>query len=184
MSRYFLIGTNRLFTSAPVIMNWFDKIDIKSINIEHSNRLPNRLVLPIKSNAETVFPDVIAKPFFLVSQKVHDVILMYQPKTVFKEIILLDSINGLVGQYFLPILKEYDCLSDKSEINLDRSVVAKAILKEELLPEDAIFKIGSLSNLYIVVRLDFMESVLRRGVRGIELSVAELDLSSDGGDYE
>lgn len=184
MSRYFLIRTNKLFISAPVVINWFDKIDINLINVEQSYRLPNRKVLSIKSNAETVFPDVISKPFFLVSKKVHDVILMYQPKTVFKEIILLDRINGLAGQYFLPILKEYDCLSDKSEINLNRSVVAKPILKKELIPEDVIFKIGGLSNSYIVVRLDFIESVLRRGARGIELSVAELESCRNGEDYE
>ena len=38
-------------------------------------------------NPDTVFTDVLSFPFFLVTQLGKDVICLYEPKTIFKELV-------------------------------------------------------------------------------------------------
>jgi len=167
--KYFLLETNKLYDTAPDIVDWYGKIDVRNIKTGSSHLLPKRLLLSIAPNPDTVFTDVICHPFLLVSSMVRDTIKLYEPNMVFKEIILLDGANELSSVYYLPILPEVDCLSGESELNLDRSVIKKAVISLPAVGDNSIFKIAGVTGNYIVVRLDLAESILRREARGIGL---------------
>lgn len=167
--KYFLLKTDDKFDMAPDIMNWYSVINPKFIRRELSHNLPRREVLLIRENTDTVFTDVIHRPFFLVTTLVRDVIKMYEPATIFKEFVLLDRVNAKSEIYYIPILEYCDCLSPQSELSRDRSVIKKAVIDASKIQDRNIFYFEGVGSLYAVANLDFVESILRRGARGVGL---------------
>ena len=153
--KYFLLHTDPQYTTAPDLLDWRDKIDPRYIRKGRSYRLPQRELLLIRENPDTVFTDVLSFPFFLVTQLGKDVICLYEPKTIFKELVLLDRANQAAEVYHLPILDAVDCLAEK-------------------LGKQALFFLDGLKNTYVAARLDLVESLLKRGARGIGLTPLEI----------
>lgn len=169
--RFFLIHTDPLYTNAPDLVAWQDKVSKRFVRQGFSYNIPKREIYFIRPNTNTVFTDIVSFPFFIVRQQIRDVIKMYEPKLVYKEFVLLDKVNKLSEVYYLPILKEIHCLSEKSELTIDRSVIKHGIINEKLLCSDeSIFFIGGMKNTYVAARLDIVESLLRRGAFGIGLT--------------
>ncbi len=50
-----------------------------------------------------------------------------------------------------------------------QKVEEKIILKREKIKEKAIFKVGGIKERYIIARMDLVESILKREVKGINL---------------
>lgn len=174
MIRHFFIHTNPEYINSPDIINWFDLIDKKNISLENAHKLPNRELLYVKSNPNLIFTDVISFPFFIVSTKVKNVIKLYEPTVLFKQLVLLDAENEQCSLYHLPILPQVECLSEKSILTLDRSKIIKAAIDHRLLPDTSIFKLAGVKDEYIVARLDIVESMLRRQVEGVGLTPIEI----------
>ena len=84
--------------------------------------------------------------------------------------VLLDYSRGISKLYYLPILQEIECLSEKSELMPNRYGIVKAVLDLNKVGEHSIFKIGGVFDDYYVVRLDVAESFLRREAVGISLT--------------
>lgn len=174
--RYFLLKTDPMYSSAPKIMDWYNKVNPKHIHKGASYPIPKRQIIHVESNLNTFFTDIVSSPLFLVSQIVRDTIKMYEPQIIFKEIVLLDRENKLTQLYFLPVFEELRCLANESELSLDRSIIKKAVLQEKAIAGNHIFRIEDVSSTYIVADMDFVESVLRRGAKGISLT--ELEVST------
>ena len=79
-----------------------------------------------------------------------------------------------MNTYHLPLLPIINCLTEKSKFNLDRSYIEYAELDLEKVKHNNIFYIGDSTGNYTVVRLDVLESMLKRGARGLHIS--ELDV--------
>lgn len=173
--KYFLLDTDPAYMDSLDIINWYGKIDVRNIRYDKAHLLPSRMLLYMRGYERTVFTDIVSKPFFLVSEMVKDVIRMYQPETIFKEIILLDAEHEKSQRYFLPIFRELKCLSEKSTLNLDRSVIKRAILSKRKLEDRSVFRIGDVKGTYIAARLDFVESILKREAAGVRLTPLEVE---------
>lgn len=172
--KYFFISLDKLYTDAPAIENWSDIIDIRNIEMEKSHILSDRISLPIRSNLHTTFTDIISFPFLLVTEEFQKMIKLYEPLTPFKEVILLDGKNKLSELYYMPILERIDCLTADSVYNLDKSVIKRGVIDPAKTKDKAIFWLDGVNGTYTVVRLDLIESVLRRAGRGIALKELEL----------
>lgn len=98
------------------------------------------------------------------------VVEMYEPRTVWRETVLLDRKNEKVSQYFLPIFEEVDCLAENAVFNLNHSLLKEIVLDGKKLRGHAIFRIAGVEKAYIVGNLDVVESMLKRGLRGIGLT--------------
>lgn len=172
--KYFLIEEDDRIINSPRVIGWHNKIDIRNIHPGSAGRLPGRELLFIKENPETIFTDIISNPFFLVSEKVKKVIQMYEPKTIIKELVLLDSKYEKVERYFLPVFEELDCLAKESILNLDHNEIKKAVLIQERLEGHAIFRIAGVGMQYIVGNLEIVESFLKREVIGMSLKELQI----------
>ena len=95
---------------------------------------------------------------------------MYEPRTVWRETVLLDRENEKVSRYFLPFFEEVDCLSKHTVFNLNRSLLKEIVLDGKKVRGHAIFRIAGVEKAYIVGNLDVVESMLKRGLRGIGLT--------------
>ena len=161
--KYFLLETDKKISQLPQIVQLHDKIDVRDIHRESAYKIAHRQLL-------TVNPDVISTPVFLLSQGAKGVVEMYEPWTVWRETVLLDRENEKVSRYFLPFFEEVDCLSKHAVFNLNRSLLKEIVLDGKKLRGHAIFRIAGVEKAYIVGNLDVVESMLKRGLRGIGLT--------------
>ena len=104
-----------------------------------------------------------------------EMVMMYQPGTLHKGIKLWNRNSGVNEAYFLPVLDELDCMSDKTQYNSVGNRIIRLVLDKEKIGEKAVFKIKGYASNDIVGRLDFVESILRRNVRGIRLAEVEVE---------
>ena len=167
--RYFLLKTDSRYDTSPVIEDWYPTIDVRLIHKDTGHKLPKRELLFVRPNSDIVFTDIVDSPFFLGTKMVRDVIKMYEPTTRFREIILLDRQNAQSEVYYLPLLEHCDCLTQESELSRGRDTLITAVLDPKKIEDKSIFYLGGVSKLYVVARLDLVESLLRRKARGIGL---------------
>lgn len=176
--KYFLLKTDPRFEPAPEVIDWFRRVDRRDIRLGRSYKIEDRQLFFIKAHPDTVFPDVLSFPFFMVTERLRDVIQMYEPRTIFKEIVLLDQAHANMGVYYLPVLEYVDCLAPASRLTRDRSTVLEAVMDGDTAGDRSIFYLGGVGNLYTVARLDIVESFLRRAAAGIGLTEIMTEVAS------
>lgn len=168
--KYFLLETDKKISQIPQIVRLHDKIDVRDIHQESAYKIAHRQLLTVKGDVDTFYPDIISNPVFLMSQGAKRVVEMYEPRTVWRETVLLDRESEKVSRYFLPIFEEVDCLAENAVFNLNHSLLKEIVLDGKKLLEHAIFRIAGVEKVYIVGNLDIVESMLKRGLRGIGLT--------------
>ena len=99
-----------------------------------------------------------------------EVVRLYQPHTIFKRIILLDTENARRECYHLPILPRIQCLTEESRWTRDRSVLLEGVMDTKKVEDLSIFYLAEPQGSHAVVRLDILESMLKRGARGIGMT--------------
>lgn len=161
--RYFLINEDKKLTERPQLLNWYQKIPEQYLTWGTYHKVPEKTVLYVKENSKLYFPDIMTFPFLMINKKLKSVLDLYEPNMGYRQVILIDKKHEYAAQYFLPHLQKFDCISDKSVFNTDHSYLVKPVLNEENLKDKCIFELAGVKNRHIITRLDFLESVLRRG---------------------
>lgn len=126
--KFFFIKENKNITNLPQIINWNKVINPTYLKYGEYYNIPKRNLINIKSDKNVIFPDLLFHPFFMISKNVKEVLDMFEPNQVYKEIILLDGKNELMQLYYLPVLREYNCMAEGTEYNLDKSIIKHGIL--------------------------------------------------------
>lgn len=173
--KYYIIKQDKDYTDAPVITNWFGKIDADSIRPGKYKNLKEMYSLQVRENKELYPVDLITEPFPAVSAMVEHCIRTYEPNIGYSRLYLSEKTTGHVEEYFIPYLAEVDCLAQTSIVNRNRTVIEKPVIDLNKTDRDKyIFLIGDMNSRHIVAREEFIESILRRGARGISLIPVEL----------
>lgn len=171
--KYFLIETDDK-NKVPYGINKNRGIDIRLLSREKFNMLPMWNVVEMNFPEEGFWPDVICSPFLLLSEDCIKTAMMYQPNIIYKGIKLWDKNSGINATYFLTVLDELECMSDKTQYNSMGNRILKLVLDRRKIDVNAVFKVKGLSGNSIVGRLDFVESILKRDVRGIRLTPLDI----------
>ncbi len=166
---YFLLEADKR-NNIPYSINKNRVIDIRHVNRENAYRIPNCSIVEMEVPWEVYFPGILSEPIFMVNEQCATVIEMYQPETIFKTIYLLESETGMNETYFMPILESIECLADESKVSRGGKGLLEIVLKKELISSKAIFRIAGFDHPYVIGRLDFVESILRRKVEGLKLT--------------
>ncbi|MFI3212248.1 MAG: hypothetical protein R3Y24_02805 [Eubacteriales bacterium] len=175
---YYLLESDPLYKEMPYIKSLSKDFDLNNIRSAQSHKLPDISIAYIYENPDTNFIDIVSSPFLLCSDLCMKVIKIYEPYIISKKISLLDTTNKIMRTYDLPILPRLNCLTENSEFNLDKSVIKYAELDLIKVKHHSIFHIADAKNMYTVIRLDMLESMLKRGAKG--LSITKLDTRSGG----
>lgn len=170
---YYLLETEK-GNAIPYSINKNRAIDIRYINQDSSYKIPNCSVVEMEVPGEVFFPGVISAPMFMVDREFAEVIEMYVPETIFKTVYLLNKESGMNATYFLPILEEIACLSSETEKSRGGTELRRIVLKKDMITSKPIFRIAGFSHSYVIGRMDLIESVLRRGIKGI--GIVEIDI--------
>ena len=167
--RYYLLNWEETGNPVPRIRNWMERLDYQAVQRRELAKLPERTILFLEENQHTLFSDVIEKPFLLVSK-------MYEVPVRGKEMVLLDGVNGFAEIYYMPVYPQYHCLSEETVFNNDYSVIQELILdKEKIKYVPPVFEVAEVEKDYLICRLDFIESILRRGAKGIKLAELKVE---------
>lgn len=162
--KYFFIKQDAKLVHAPQIVNWYQKINVEDIKPGGYYKIPNRVVLSVQGDKDTIFPEVLFHPFFMISKKIRDILKLYEPALKYREIVLLDAKNNRAEVYFLPFLEEIDAIvKEKTVYGQFHAFIERGVISKKAVGENSIFFIRHNNDKYIVVRLDLLESMLRRG---------------------
>ena len=171
---YFLLKQDEDYINAPVLMDVFNKLDVRNINLLKAHKIDDILIFNTKCDEETEFLDILDRNLFLISEKMKKIIEKYVPEILFKTVPLIDLKYKKQENYYMPIFEDIECLSEKAELNLNKTVVKKIILDKEKIKGKKIFRIKESSKALVVVRLDVAESLLRREFKGMCLQRLEI----------
>jgi hypothetical protein len=171
---YFLLKQDEEYTNAPMLTDVFYRLDVRNINLLNAHKIDDILIFNVKCNENTEFLDILDRNLFLISEEMKKIIEIYDPGILFKTIPIIDLQHKKQGNYYMPIFEEIECLSERAELNLNKTVVKKIILDKEKIKGKKIFKIKESSKTLVVVRLDVAESLLRREFKGMCLQRLEI----------
>lgn len=175
LEKYYLIETNSLCTQIPRIIDWNESIRNDFINRELCSKLEDISIVYVeRQSGDIVYPDMLDTNAFMLSELAYLVLRIYERAIVTKQVCLLEEGTKNIKRYYLPILEEVDCLSEESTFIRGRQI-DKGILIKEAIPDLAIFSLGGdIDGSRVVARMDFVESLLKRGAKGVSLKELEV----------
>ena len=149
---YFYIKENfentrgiRIYTSKDIPRN------IDALN-ERFYEMPREFVLEIEKTKEFIFPDLMMNVYPLISERFREVLLLFDIEIFVKRVVLIDKESREIQSYYL--------LYTENLLNTDFNNFFRVVREEN-------------ENIRFIVNLDFAESLIRRGVKGIEFAEAE-----------
>lgn len=149
---YFYIKENfentrdiRIYTSDDIPRN------IETLN-ERFYELPKELILEIEKTDAFIFPDLMMNTYPLISEKFREVLLLFDIEVFIKRVLLIDKNSRAIKSYYL--------LYTDNLLTADFNKSFKAVRDKD-------------EKIKFIVSLDFAESLIRRGVRGIEFIEVE-----------
>ena len=149
---YFYIKENfentrgiRIYTSKDIPSN------IDALN-ERFYEMPREFVLEIEKTKDFIFPDLMMNVYPLISERFREVLLLFDIEIFVKRVVLIDKESREIQSYYL--------LYTKNLLNTDFNNFFKAVREED-------------EKISFIVNLDFAESLIRRGVKGIEFVEVE-----------
>ena len=174
---YYLLVQQPGLYPLPRTINWNKKIDkiFLTEGISYKQEMISDVLIERADLIEIIYPDILFIDFIpLFSDRAMEVLRMYEPAMVIKQVNLVEEGVESMHSYYIPILKEVDCLSDKTVFWRGRQI-DKGVLIKDRIPDLSLFKIGGeIDRERTVVRADFAESFLKRRLRGISLKKMEI----------
>ena len=171
--KYFFIQKDGHYGGMPAIQHIpTTRIPTAHLRDKAYHLFPDITTLPIYEGSAIDFVDILSSPFLLVSELCFDVIKMYHPYTRSKKMVLMNKDTNKV--YHLPLIPRISCLTENSKLNIDKSYIECAELEYEKVKRHELFYIGDSTSNYAVIRLDMLESMLKRGARGF--GIKEVDV--------
>lgn len=110
-------------------------------------------IYEMTTREETFIPDVITSPFCMVSKEIFRLIMLYIPDIEGEYISFVESGKRKSITYVVPILEE----------------IREKELNETDISEKVLFYVIGLSSRYLIVRMDLLESILRRKILGLKV---------------
>ena len=163
-AEYFLIKPNPVYTDAPMPANLHSTLNTNDFYQDRPTEIPPRCVVELTHNPHVDFTDFVYRSIPLFSGRATDIIDLFMPSYIKKEIIFFDQKSAGDQMYrllFLPRVHSAVPLFEQGEISV-----------WQLEVDDALPMFYALHNneCKVVVRLDLLESLLRNGCRGFTAS--------------
>ena len=174
--RYFLIGTEESYEPVPLMIDVRKSIKEEYLEEGESYKQAGISLVNIRNSFDEhdKYPDIMDRGIFMLSDEAYEIFNLYEPATVIKRVLLMEENSNEVYEYIIPILKRIDCLSDRTTFIRGR-YIDKGILIGKNIPDVALFKIPNVDGMCTVARIDFVESLLKRGMKGICLQTLEIE---------
>lgn len=171
--KYFYVENDSKYMY-PMCQKWYGILDPKHLEKKKFYELPKHLFFFVDENMQMEFTDFILSPCFMVTERVRRVIALYDTSVKYKRVILFDKREKMSKAYYIVFLQEIDCIIESDR--LERNKIGEIKIEERKITNRTIFKLCYRNKIFIIVRLDLIESILRRNAVGIGLSEAKITL--------
>lgn len=172
---YYLMSQDMQAHEVPRIIDWYGKMDMKSIEQHNFENLPQVTVLEAKMAPNISFHELVFQPILLLPKEAARLLQLFEPWIETRDIVLVSQKKDVNHRYVFPLLQESDCLSKKSYLNRDRTIIEKGILVKDKIPNSVMFMPQNVSSRNIIVREDFVECLLQENFFGFKLIQLEID---------
>ncbi len=166
---YYIITVDQNYVP-PSPVGWYGHLDRKTVSSGKAHNISRFSLFSVERHMQMVFTDVITFPCFMVSEMVRDVIKKYDPFIRFSRVIFYDKERKQSMAYYIPFLYRSDQLK-KDEAG--KSMVERSEIKNRIIME-----LTDHAKSCVIMRLDLLESILRRGAVGI--GVREIQIREGG----
>ena len=168
--KYYLVTVDPNYI-APVPVGWYGKIDRKTWKNKKTYQMPKHLIFQTEKHMQMVFTDIVTFPCFMVRKMVRDTIALYNPFIKFVRIILYDKGRKESMAYYMPFMKTIEHVETNCK---NRYMINEIVLEREKLMDEAIIEVMSKDKTHIIMRMDLVESILRRNAIGIGLKEIQI----------
>ncbi len=166
--KYFEISVDKNYVP-PTPIEWWGIIDKKTLSQKSAFQMPKHLLFQVEDHMQMVFTDIITFPCCLVSQTVMDVIKMYDGDISFVRIVLFDQGRKRSKIYYLPFLDTVEYR--KEDVNTETAILS---FNKQFVEKKVVMKTEKDGKTAIIMRMDLVESILRRETIGIGLKEVQL----------
>lgn len=174
--KYYLMRQDTKAQEVPHVINWFKEINVEAMETERYGELPKITVLETTTAPNTQYKELVLNPFLLLPKEAGVILKAFEPWMEFKTVVLWDSTKKKNHKYVFPLLQRYDCLSEESILNRDKTVLEKGVLRKGDIPDQVLFMPAGVKSKMVIVREDFVEALLQNGFLGyrlVELEIGE-----------
>lgn len=160
------------------INNCFRFRDIESttrgeFNIEEFEQIQEMSVLFTLGDKDSIYPDVVDTPIFMVSDTLKKLLSMYDSKVLYRRVMLNQLKEGIQKKYWILLSDKLNCL-DVSTEHYSNGWDKRIVLNREMIGQRRIFKVNGVHTPRVFVNLEVSESILRRQFEGIVLRPVEV----------
>lgn len=140
---------------------------------EEFNQIQDISVLFTLGDKDSVYPDVVDAPVFLVSDALKKLLSAYDPEVMYRRIALNQVKERMQKKYWLLLTEKIDCLDECSEQHAN-GWDKRIVLNRERIGRRRVFKVNGIRVPRVFVNLEVSESILRREFKGIVLRPVEV----------
>lgn len=172
--KYFILKLNKTCSYVPQLKEFEHNTDLMNAAQNKANflKLPEHMIVPVKTTEQTVWADILTSPVFLLSKKVKDLIEIYDDTLFSKDMIFLDQKNLKSKTYYMIGF-------EKVKGNVTHGIVkGRELINIQLEPSRKInhwtniFQVEFNKTIYTIINLDLAESLMRRKAEGVGLDEA------------
>jgi len=164
-------------THAFKMLNWANTIENTNQFSQLRMSKQETRVMFVENDIYNEYPDFIERPFHLIGDKLKRVMNLYQPNAYFEAVVMVEQQRAKQTVYHLMIVPEMDCASELSTRHFGK--ISELILDVKKIGNQRIFRVEGDHRL--IVRLDVVESILRRIPYGIVFEEVKLEVEEGGG---
>ena len=159
----------------PDILNYSEVINYRAFRENQPYRINKRNICIVKN--PTDFGDILLTPFPLFSEMAKEALDLFLWECEYKEYDFLSHDRSESFHYYLPFFRRIS--GGYEEFTSPEGVKGVSVTLKEAIPEDIpIVYVDTNAELLMIVRLDLIESLLRRGVCSVQMMRANIKVGS------
>lgn len=163
--RYFTISQSEKLRNVISIWGFHERSRI-NFTRQELEQVKDVMIFYFEGSEESIFPDLITFPVYLISAKMKKIIESYEAGVIFKPCILINLENRIQKTYYLLSLDPVDCISNETTY-YHNGWIERLVIDSRRAQSKWIFQISTAGNDYLIAAMDVTESMLRRNPQGI-----------------
>lgn len=174
---YFRVSVDSNYV-APMPLGWYGILDQKSLREKKAYQMQKHFLFYVENHMQMVVTDLITFPCFLVSKMVKEIINCYDPYIKFTRIVLYDRQKKQSMAYYLPFLSRLKVREEGKEKGKEEEKEQKKVIliEKKQWNHPVIWEGITTTHSSLLMRMDLLESILRRGAVGIGAEEATIKI--------
>lgn len=166
--KFYLFEKPEWFTGDMDILDFHKSINMQDFMNDRMHRIPAMLFMQIKHREYVEYPGILLEPIPLFEEKLWQSILQFMEKPIHTHFLLMDEKTRHTRNYYCPDFRRIKG-SVKITGEPGERQTAQLVLEEERVKDIPAFYLQDGRRLWMMFRLDLVESFMRQGLCDIKL---------------